>query len=86
MKIRSDFKWYFDSLASGLPGERLFIEDLNLGNMSVTNDIENVIKEIKRNVPDIRQYQIQYLDSNDEWTRIILDENGDFKEFMVKYG
>lgn len=78
LKIRSNFKWYFGSL---LPKEMLFIEDINIGGMSVTNDIENVIQFIKSEVPNIKDYIIQYLDSENVWTQVILDEDGNFLAF-----
>lgn len=44
------------------------IEDLNLGNMSVTNDIENVLSEIGRvEKIDPSSYMVVYKDSTGDW-------------------
>lgn len=44
------------------------IEDLNLGNKSITNDIENVVAEIARlEKIDPAQYMIVYKDSEGTW-------------------
>lgn len=69
----------------------IYINDLNLGNKSVTNDIENVIKEIELDIKskleeyqlndfDITDYSIIYLDSENEWTGIqhYKNTNDDF--------
>ena len=46
----------------------IFIEDLNMGNRSVTNDIENVVADIaKRESINPRQYYIIYRDSEGNW-------------------
>lgn len=46
----------------------IMIEDLDLGNVSVTNDIKNVVKEIS-SVEEIDpgQYMIIYKDSSGSW-------------------
>ena len=78
MKPKSDFRWNLFKIF-GL--EAIFIEDLNLGNMSVTNDIENVLKEIKKQVPDLGKYIIQYYDSEKIVSEIEVDNNGEFIRF-----
>ena len=46
----------------------LAIEDLNLGNVSVTNDIENVVEDICRlETINKEQFMIVYKDSNGQW-------------------
>ncbi len=46
----------------------IVIEDLNLGNTSVTNDIENVIKEICHLENVVKeQFMIVYADSTGQW-------------------
>lgn len=46
----------------------LLIEDLDLGGRSVTNDIENVVKEIEaKEQIDASDYTIVYKDSEDSW-------------------
>lgn len=44
------------------------IEDLNLGNMSVTNDIENVVRDIETMEKiDASKHIIVYKDSDEMW-------------------
>jgi len=48
--------------------DTLVIEDLNIGGMSVTNDAENVITEIRKNSgKTIENYPIIYKDSDGIW-------------------
>jgi hypothetical protein len=58
--------------------EVIVIEDLNMGNMSVTNDIENVINDIEmiENI-DAHSMIIVYRDSEGVWDGFDY-ENGDF--------
>jgi hypothetical protein len=46
------------------------ITDLNLGNVSVTNDAENVITEIQKET-NIKGLKIVYRDSEGNWDEII---------------
>ncbi len=46
---------------------RVFIEDLNLGRMSVTNDAENVFAAIQLKYPGRR---VIYMDSEGRWDEI----------------
>lgn len=46
------------------------IIDLNLGNVSVTNDAENVVTEIQ-STTDIKGLKIVYRDSDGNWDEII---------------
>lgn len=58
---KSDYEYNRD-------GFIISITDLNLGNMSVTNNIENVVKAIgKREAIDMTQYMIVYCDSEGRW-------------------
>ena len=57
----------------------VLIEDLNLGNMSVTNDAETVVSEILDNYPD---YRIAYRDSSLDWDELV-HENGQFTGFRM---
>lgn len=52
------------------------IIDLNLGNKSVTNDIENVIRKIatEQNI-DPHDYKIIYKDSEGDWTEVRIINN-----------
>jgi hypothetical protein len=65
MLPKSDYKWKFkDNI--------LFIQDLNLGRMSVTNNIENVLSEIKDEMGEkITEAKIIYKDSQGVWDGVI---------------
>ena len=49
----------------------VFIRDLNLGRMSVTNDAENVWADIHRAYNYLVPVRIVYLDSDGEWYEMI---------------
>ena len=57
--------------------DRVFIKDLNLGNMSITNDAENVVETVLRWHPGKR---IIYQDSEGQWDEL-CHENGEFSGF-----
>jgi hypothetical protein len=68
MKNRADYTYTID-------GYVLAIEDLNLGNMSVTNDIENVLAAIaKKENLNLNDYQIMYCDSEGIWDGVDYDK------------
>jgi hypothetical protein len=53
-------------------GDLLLIVDMNTGERSVTNDIENVVNEIYQKLGDkIKEYKIIYKDSDGIWDGII---------------
>jgi hypothetical protein len=52
--------------------DRVFLIDLNLGNKSITNDAENVYKEIINIFPN---HRIIYRDTMGRWDEISLDES-----------
>ena len=58
---KSDYKWNFS--------ERILtIEDLNMGRMSVTNNIVNILSEIKQQIGNkIHEAKIIYRDSEMIW-------------------
>jgi hypothetical protein len=61
MESRSDFEYYFED-------DILKIIDLDLGNITVTNDIENVLTDIRKIEGDkILTHRIQYMDSEGNW-------------------
>lgn len=64
----------------------LCIIDLNLGNMSVTNDIENVLRFIKRKQQRIYPISVEhviYRDSDGIWDQIIFGKGtGEFISFQ----
>ena len=53
--------------------DRVFVVDLNLGNMSVTNDAERVYKEVRQRHPNKR---VIYKDSMGNWDEIRLNSRG----------
>ncbi len=68
----------------------LAIIDQNIGNRSVTNDIEYVLWVINKNYSDLiaplkfgglQNFRIIYKDSDGYWDKIILDYKGDFVTF-----
>lgn len=63
-----------------IDGNIIFIEDLNEG-MSVTNDIENVIKEISNQEGSLIGRDVIYRDSENQIDGIRLDNKGEFKDF-----
>jgi hypothetical protein len=64
-KSDSDYEWRFKD---GI----LAIEDLNLGKMSVTNNMENVLTEIRSKIGDkILDAKIVYRDSEGSWGGVI---------------
>lgn len=63
--IRSDYIYYKRDK------DLILIEDLNLGNKSVTNDLENVINDIiTKEKLDIEKFDFAYVDSERETYRI----------------
>ena len=48
------------------------IIDLNLGNLSVTNDIENILTEINK-TKNIIGKRVTYRDSEEEWSDFLAD-------------
>lgn len=62
----------------------IVIIDLDQGNRTVTNDVENVLDQIRGNIP--RPYRlgklpIIYRDTSGDWDQILVDEEGRFLEF-----
>jgi len=59
---------YTYGIADGTDEKILWIVDSNLGNMSVTNDMENVLDEIeKKTLFSLNDYKIIYRDSANSW-------------------
>lgn len=56
----------------------LIIEDLDIGGMSVTNDIENVIAEIAKSY-DLKKREVVYVDSMGIYTLIDIIDNKFYK-------
>lgn len=70
--IRSDYK------VLTITDDIVYIMDLNLGNKSVTNDAENVTKELYQKYGNKR---IRYQDSDGQWSEL-SHINGQFKGFV----
>ena len=67
MRSRSDWEFIRQE------GDVVFIRDLNLGNISVTNDAEEVYTDCQEMYgnPDCR---VVYCDSEGDWCEIVIDE------------
>lgn len=68
----------------------LEIIDLDLGKMSVTNDIENVVMSIDLELDkafggnvSVGDYAVIYRDSTGAWDEVVLDDVGNFKKFAA---
>ena len=71
---RSNYKYTID-------GNIIFIEDLNLGSISVTNDIENVISDISKEMnTSMDNFKVIYKDSDGVIDGIVTDK-GMFDKF-----
>ncbi len=55
-----------------IEGSVIAIIDLDLGNRSVTNDIDNVIGDIRTELGDLSGYAVIYRDSMGRWDGIRL--------------
>jgi hypothetical protein len=72
--MSADFKYQID-------GRVLFIEDLNLGNKSVTNDIENVLDKISKELnTSVSNFDIIYKDSTGTIDGVVT-KNNQFVDF-----
>lgn len=76
-RARADFDFIIQRADVGYI---LKIVDLDLGEMSVTNDIEQVLADIFERqeppVPEPRAFFILYRDSERLWDRVVLDDRG----------
>jgi hypothetical protein len=71
MSKKPDFKWRrFHGY--------IIIHDLNRGSMSVTNGIEQVLKEIKKKEKDLGNLKVIYLDSYNNYNEALIDKEGEF--------
>jgi len=62
-------------------GSLIVIIDLNHGNLSVTNDIENVISYLGKQTFKLQNYVIVYRDSNSEYDQVVVKPDNTFQEF-----
>lgn len=58
----------------------IVIVDLNLGNKSVTNDIDNIIEHV-RGFVDLKDKTVIYRDSDCKYDRIVLNDLFNFDHF-----
>ena len=87
MTARADYGW---SQSQVLTDSRsttvLQIVDENRGEMSVTNDIENVLLEISEALPEdnpLSENAVIYRDSTGAWDEVVLDQVGNFQKFAA---
>jgi len=60
------------------------IVDQDLGNMSVTNNIENILNAIQARLPrHPTEYVWIYRDSMELWDEIVIDDVGNFVKFKA---
>ena len=87
MSARADYAWKLVGLLQdGRAVTLIEIVDKDLGNMSVTNDIENVLLEIADGLPEdnpLSENAVIYRDSEGYWDEIVLDQVGNFKSFAA---
>lgn len=57
------------------------ISDLNMGNLTITNDIENVIKRCQLNGFNPKTQTLAYFDSYNEPTIAAINEKGEFEGY-----
>jgi hypothetical protein len=82
-KFHAEFDYVID-------GNIIIITDLNYGGKSVTNDIENVIRDISMDLKresgcGICNYKIIYQDSQGMFDEVLVNEKGEFKNFRCLY-
>ena len=71
---KADYTWKYTNVRD------IHITDLNLGNMSVTNDVENILGKIHQEI-DLRGRLVTYTDSEGQIDKLIIDANGEFVTF-----
>jgi hypothetical protein len=60
----------------------ILIFDRNRGGKSVTNDIENVLEDLKpQTLLPLHEYDIVYRDSEGQWDLVIVSKAGHFMDF-----
>ncbi len=82
---RSDYTFaVVEILGDSRANEIVQIVDQDLGNISVTNDIENILNEIQARLPrHPTDYVWIYRDSMEAWDEVIVDEVGNFIRFKA---
>ena len=82
---RSDYTFaVVEILGDARANEIVQIVDQDLGNVSVTNDIENILNEIQARLPrHPTDYVWIYRDSMETWDEVVVDEVGNFVKFKA---
>lgn len=85
IETRSDWVWKLKLLKyADEEVEVILIMDMDLGGMSVTNDIESVIQALRADLPrPPAEFPIIYRDSMQNWDEVILDHVSRFKTFAA---
>ena len=74
--VKSDYAYKVE-------GKYLIIKDLNLGRMSVTNDIEEVLNEISNKITNpLDSYKIIYEDSDGMFDAVLTYQN-EFSDYYI---
>jgi len=76
---RSDFNY-------GIVGNVLWIKENNLGNMSVTNDMEHVLEHIDKQLDyalSNHRYLIVYCDSKGVWDGVYYNDKFNVPDFII---
>jgi hypothetical protein len=76
---RASADYLYDLTEDGL----LVIIDQDLGNRSVTNDIENVLADLAQaeELATLAGRRVTYRDSDGDWCRVVLTKEGRFDRF-----
>lgn len=87
MTVRADYDWSHSQVLGDHRATTVIqIVDLDLGNMSVTNDIENILLEISGQLPEdnaLEENAVIYRDSTGAWDEVVLDQVGNFRKFAA---
>ena len=82
---RSDYSFaVVEILGDSRANEIVQIVDQDLGNVSVTNDIENILNQIQARLPrHPTEYVWIYRDSMETWDEVVVDDVGNFVKFKA---
>ena len=85
MNTRSDWTYGISEVVyADETVEVITIIDKDLGNRSVTNDVENILEAIAKELPrPLHKYAITYFDSTDKQDEIIVDKDNKFLSFAA---
>lgn len=85
MSRRSDYTFALVEIQGDARANQIVqIVDQDLGNVSVTNDIENILNEIQARLPGHpTDYVWIYRDSMTNWDEVVVDDVGNFVKFKA---